>query len=290
MKRALQGDVQHAVQQTLARGLALCLLGGLLAACAGGGGARSGAAGPDGLQGSSTELKTASDLTANDKRAGIRMQLAIGYFQEGNYNVALDEIKQAIAIDPDLADAYGVRALIYTRMNEMVLAEENFQRAMRLAPRNPELNNNYGSFLCQTGRYAQGVAQFEVALKNPTYQSPNKALVNAGTCSVKLKNYEAAERYLLDALRYDGNLPATNGALAKVYYERRDYPRAGFFMNRLLAAVKPDTLAADVLWLGIRVERKLGEQATEQSLATQLRRHHPGSPEYAAYQRGAFDE
>ena len=279
------------LQQRLACSLALCLLGAVLSGCAGSGaGAGATAGNNSGLQGSTRELKTASDLTANDKRAGIRMQLAIGYFQEGNYAVALDEIKQAIAIDPELSDAYGVRALIYSKMGELALAEENFQRAMRLAPRNPELNNNYGSFLCETGRYALGVAQFETALKNPMYQSPNKALVNAGTCSVKLKNYEAAERYLLDALRYDGNLPTTNAALARVYYERRDYPRAGFFINRLLAAVKPDTLSAEVLWLAIRVERKLGEKATEQSLATQLRRHHPGSTEFAAFQRGAFDE
>ena len=270
--------------------LAACLLGGaLLAGCAGSG-ARKDSPSASGLQGSTSELKTASDQTANDKRAGIRMQLAIGYFQEGNYTVALDEIKQAIAIDPELADAYGVRALIYSRMGEMNLADENFQRAMRLAPRNPELNNNYGSFLCQTDRLTQGIAQFEIALKNPMYQSPIKALINAGACSIKLKNYDAAERYLLEALRMDPNAPAITGALARVYYERRDYTRAGLFINRLKAAAKLDNLSAEVLWLAIRVERKLGDKASEQGLVNQLRRRYPGSPEFAAYQRGAFDE
>ncbi len=270
--------------------LALCLLGGaLLGGCAGTG-ARKDSPSSSGLQGSTSELKTASDQTANDKRASIRMQLAIGYFQEGNYTVALDEIKQAIAIDPELADAYGVRALIYSRMGEMNLADENFQRAMRLAPRNPELNNNYGSFLCQNDRLTQGIAQFEIALRNPMYQSPIKALINAGACSIKMKNYDAAERYLLDALRYDANAPAITGPLARVYYERRDYTRAGFFINRLKTTAKLDNLSAEVLWLAIRVERKLGDKASEQGLVNQLRRRHPSSPEFAAYQRGAFDE
>jgi type IV pilus assembly protein PilF len=243
-----------------------------------------------GLQGSTTELKTASDQTSKDKRAAIRMQLAIGYYQEGNYAVALDEIKQAIAVDPELADAYSVRALIYTSMGENILAEENYQRAMRLAPRNPELNNNYGSFLCQTERYAPAMAQFEVALKNPMYQSPVKALVNAGGCSIKQKNYDAAERYLLQALRIEPDLLPVQAGLARVYYERRDYPRAGVYINRVKAIAKLESLPADVLWLAIRVERKLGEKASETSLATQLRRRHPGSPEFAAFQRGAFDE
>ncbi|UUZ53417.1 tetratricopeptide repeat protein [Massilia sp. H-1] len=115
------------------------------------------------MQGSTTELKTASDATAADKRASIRLQLAIGYYTEHNYEVALDEVKQALAARPDWADAYGVRALIYVGMGEMNLAEENYKRAISLAPRNPELNNNYGQFLCQVGRYDLGLAQLETS-------------------------------------------------------------------------------------------------------------------------------
>jgi type IV pilus assembly protein PilF len=266
--------------------LLACLLAGALSAC--GGAVRSSNA--TGLQGSTTELKTASDQTSDDKRASLRLQLAIGYFQQGNYDVALDEAKKALAINHDYSDAYGVRALIYTAMGEMALAEENYQRAMRLAPHNPDLSNNYGSFLCQNGRGAAAMPYFESALKNPMYQSPVKAMVNAGDCALKMKNYEAAERYLLDALRFEPDFPTIHAGLARVYFVRRNYTRAGFFINRLTALTNPETMSADVLWLAIRIEHKLGEQATETHLGTQLRRRHPGSPEFAAYQRGAFDE
>lgn len=265
------------------------LLAGVLAACGTSGGGGN-VASNSGLRGQTTELKTASDLTSADKRASIRLQLAVGYYQEGTYEVALDEIKQALAADPNLADAYGVRALIYTAMNENALAEENYQRAIRLAPRNADFNNNYGRFLCQTRRYELGMAQFETALANQYYQSPSKAKANAGNCAMQMKNLAVAERYLLDALRVEPDLPVLQADLARVYYERRDYPRAGFFINRLTTVAKPDTMPADWLWLAMRVQRKLGEKAMEQSLGTQLRRRHPLSPEFAAYQRGAFDE
>lgn len=242
------------------------------------------------LRGSTTELKTASDQTSDEKRASIRLQLAIGYYQEGSFDVALDEVKKALAAKSDYSDAYGVRALIYTAMGEMALAEENYQTAMRLAPHNPELSNNYGSFLCQNGRGALGMPYFEAALRNPMYQSPVKAMANAGGCALKMKNYDVAERYLLDASRIEPDVPTIQVGLARVYFVRRNYTRAGFFINRLMAQTKPETLSADVLWLAIRIERKLGEDATATSLATQLRRRHPGSPEFAAYQRGAFDE
>lgn len=258
--------------------LALCAAAAL-SACAGGG--KTGA-GPD--------LKTASDQTLSEKRAGIRLQLAIGYFQERKYEVALDEVKQAIAANPDSADAHGVRGLIYAAMGETALADESFQRARQLAPRNPELSNNYGSFLCQNGRPEQGIALFEAALKNPAYQSPVNALLNAGSCSLRMKKLDAAERYLLEALRYDAGLPATNANLAQVYFARRDFERAGFFINRLRETAKIDALPADTLWLAIRIDRQRGDKASEAAMVSQLRRRFPGSPEYAAYQRGAFDE
>jgi type IV pilus assembly protein PilF len=262
----------------LACALALPLL---LSACAGNGG----------LAGDTRELKTLSDQTAAEKRAQIRLQLAVGYYQERKYDIALDEVKQAIAANPEYADAYGVRALIYTAMGENALADENYRHALRLAPRNPDLSNNYGLFLCDAGgKPFDAMTYFESALKNPNYASPVKAMVNAGNCSLKMKNVDAAERYLLDALRYDPDLPATSAGLARVYFERRDYPRAGFFINRLTETAKLDMLSADVLWLAIRVKHMLGDRAMEASLAAQLRKRFPGSPEYAAFERGAFSE
>ena len=99
MKRAVAGRI---VASYIAAACAL----GLLTACATGNSGTSGSA----------ELKTASDQTVAEKRANIRLQLAVGYYQQGKYDIALDEIKQAIAADPSYADAYGMRALIYTAM------------------------------------------------------------------------------------------------------------------------------------------------------------------------------
>jgi len=262
------------------RALLPAVLAAMLSACAGGPGADA-----------PRELRTASDQTLAEKRAQIRLQLAVGYYQDRKYDIALDEVKQAIAADPGYADAYGFRALIYAAMGENALADENYRYALRLAPRNPELSNNYGLFLCEAGgKPAQAMTYFETALKHPAYGSPVKAMVNAGNCSLKMKNVDAAERYLLDALRYEPDLPATNAGLARVYFERRDTTRAAFFINRLTETAKLDTLSADVLWLAIRVQHMLGDRTSEASLAAQLRKRFPGSPEYAAFERGAFNE
>lgn len=233
------------------------------------------------------ERVSSFDKTDSQKRAGIRLQLAVGYYQQGQMNVALDEVKQALQLDPDSADAHSMAALIYMDMGETSRAEENFLRALKLAPNDPDLSNNYGWFLCQNGRAGQSIAYFETALRNKMYQSPAKALNNAGACSQILKDPVAAERYFTEAFRYDpGNL-TTNVNLAKINYARGDMERARFYINRVM---KADVSTADVLWLALKIEHKRGDRASEASLALQLRRRYPDSIEFAAYQRGAFDE
>lgn len=233
------------------------------------------------------ELATSSDQTESQRRARIRLQLAVGYYEQRQLNVALDEIKQALQADPSLAEAYSMRALIYMEMGETRLAEDNFLHAIKLSPNTPDFNNNYGWFLCQNGREQQSIAYFEAALKNRTYQSPGKALNNAGICSLKLKDKVAAERYFSQAFQYEPGNPSTNANLARLYYDKRDYERARFYIGRVM---KADVMTADVLWLAVKIERKLGDRTAESSLATQLRRRHGSSPEFAAYQRGAFDD
>lgn len=236
---------------------------------------------------SDADLVTSFDKTDLQKRASIRLQLAIGYYRQGQMNVALDEIKQALQSDPNSAEAYSMAALIYMDLNESRLAEENFSYAMRLSPNDPDLSNNYGWFLCQNGRAQQSIAYFETALRNKSYQSPGKALSNAGACSLILKDGVAAERYFTEAFRYDPANPMISTNLARINYDRGDFERARFYIDRV---IKADALTADVLWLGIKIERKVGDRAAEASLTTQLRRRYPDSIEYAAYQRGAFNE
>lgn len=234
-----------------------------------------------------TDLPTASDQTDNQRRARIRLQLAVGYYEQRQMNVALDEIKQALNADPGFADAYSMRGLIYMDMGENRLAEENFLHALRLSPASPDFNNNYGWFLCQSGRERESLPYFDNALKSRAYSSPAKALNNAGFCSLKLGSTQAAEQYFRRAFQSEPGNPTTNFNLAKIYFGQGDPDRAKFYIGRVMNA---EVLTADVLWLAIRIERKRGDRAAEQSLVTQLRRRHGASAEFAAYQRGAFDE
>ena len=240
------------------------------------------------VQTQTREVTTVPDQKADaGRRAAIRLQLATQYLEAGQNATALEEIKNAIAIDPSVPNAYHIRALAYMNLGQREQADESFRSALAATPQDGDLLNNYGWFLCQNGKEKQSISHFETAFRNRAYQSPAKALNNAGLCSLKLKDRSAAEKYFSQAFQYDPGNSSTNANLAKIYFEQRDLERARFYVGR---AMKADMLTADVLWLAIRIEHKLGDGAAEASLATQLRRRYPNSTEYAAYQRGAFDE
>ena len=256
--------------------LVAALLVTLLAACAG-----------TGQNPPADDLRNSTDQSDLQRRAQIRLQLAVGYYGQGQLATALDEIKQALQIDPNFADAHGVRALIHMDMGEPELAEESFKRAMKLAPGNPDFANNYGWFLCENGRERESLPYFEAALKSRMYSSPAKALNNAGVCSMRLGDMAAAERYFNQAFQADpGNADASLN-LARMYYGRADYQRARFYVSRL---VRAENASPAALWMAIKVERKLGDQDAASSLSNQLRRRFPDSREYAALTRGAYDE
>jgi type IV pilus assembly protein PilF len=223
-------------------------------------------------------------------RAALRVQLAVSYYRHGQFAVAIEESGLALQAVPELADAYSVRALAYAALGQSSLAESDFRRALSLLPDNPNFANNYGWFLCASddvARVAEAVAYFEQALQSPTYGSPASALANAGACSLKAGNEVAAERYFLRGLQYAPASSLINVNLGKLYFDRDEFEMARVHIGLV---EKNNLLMPDVLWLAIRIERKLGNQAAENELAAQLRRRYPSSSEYAAYQRGAFDE
>jgi type IV pilus assembly protein PilF len=81
-------------------------------------------------------------------------------------------------------------------------ADASFQRGLKLAPQDPDLNHNYGWFLCQTGREQQSVQWFMNAIKNPLYPTPSKSYAAAGRC---LQKQNPAESVSLNALKLDPN-------------------------------------------------------------------------------------
>jgi type IV pilus assembly protein PilF len=101
-----------------------------------------------------------------------------------------------------------------------------------------------------------------------------------------MKNVKDAEEFFVRALKLDGDDAAALLQLGEIRYRQGNMDDARKLVSRHLKLASP---SPESLWLAVRIERKSGQRVAEQSYANQLRRRFPGSPEYQALQRGAFD-
>jgi type IV pilus assembly protein PilF len=176
--------------------------------------------------------------------------------------------------------------LVYMDLRETRLAEDSFERALRLSPSDPDINHNYGWFLCQTEREPASIKYFLQAIRNPLYPTPWRSYSAAGQCSLKVNNLKDAEEFSQRALRLDPDDPPSVLQMAQVRYRQGRMDEARNQVERYNKLVSP---TSESLWLALRIERDLGGRVAAQQYANQLRRRFPGSPEYQLLQRGKFD-
>ena len=223
----------------------------------------------------------------NRHRAELRVELASAYYAEGQFSTALKEVDTALSIDPSLAGAHGLRGLVLMQTGQDKQAERSLREGLRLAPENPDWQNNMGWFICQRQSAKAAMPYFLQALGNKAYSSPQKALLNAGLCSLKDQDAVNAEFYFLRALQFEPNLVLARVKLAKIYFERSDLAQA---RRHILVAVQSEKVVIEDLMMAIHIERKLGDRAAEKSLVSKLKRLYPDAPKAAGNFGGELDE
>jgi type IV pilus assembly protein PilF len=173
------------------------------------------------------------------------------------------------------------------RLNDMRLAEESFRRALVISPNDANLLQNYGWLLCQQQRFDEGVQAFDKALANPTYGDRAKTWLTKGLCQARAGRSRDAEDSLRHSLELDAGNPVTGYNLALLMYQRGDYTGSQFYIRRLNNS---ELANAETLWLGVKVEQRLGNRQARDQLGSQLRNRFPKSRELSLYERGAFNE
>ena len=234
------------------------------------------------------EAPVKPDAETLRRSAGVRLELASLYFSRGQFNTALDEIKLAIQADPNNAPAYNLSGLIYAALGNIAQADASFQRALQINPRDADTMNNYGWVLCQNQRYREADAQFQQALVQPNYRGGARTLRVMGICQARDNRLEDAEASLLRSYQIDPSSVETAVNLADVQYRRGSYERARFYIDRVNQS--PGQSNAQTLWLGARIEYKLGNRVLAYGLGEQLRKRYPQSPEALAFEQGRFNE
>ena len=211
-----------------------------------------------------------------DSLAETNVKLGIGYLQQGQRELALSKLRRALELDPSLPSAHNALAIVYDQLGEVGLAEQHYRRAVSLGPQDSSSHNNYGTFLCKRNELDKAEEQFLLAIKNPLYETPEFAYENAGLCALRKPDLEKADKYFRTALQLNPKLPSSLYQMAQLNLDRGEYLPARAYMQRYTSVAKHN---AQSLWLGVRIERALGDKNAVASYALLLKSNFPDSDE-----------
>lgn len=224
------------------------------------------------------------DKSRASASAKVHTELAAMYFERSQLGIALGEVEQALQADPDYAPAYNMRGLLHMALREDREAEADFRRSLSLDREDSETHNNYGWFLCQHGREKESMPHFMAALKNPLYNTPERAYLNAGLCARQAGRLNDAEEFLQRALAVQPALPQAMFAMADLNFSRGNIQAAQKYFSGF--SQSNESMTAEQLWLGVRIERRVGNREAEKRYAVQLRKRFPDAPETRAMMSG----
>lgn len=215
------------------------------------------------------EANSADAATAN-------FQLGVRYFQAGNYDLARKSLERSINLDPKRAVVWSTLGATYEMLENPRLAEEAHDKAIKLAPRNFDVQNAYAVFLCRQRRYDDAEVQLDRSIRAATNDNPQVMMTNAGVCMMQKPDYERAEAYFRDALARRSDHPEALLQMAILKHATGDDLSARAFLQRYRAGNK-DT--SGVLYLCTLIESKLEDDRARAECATRLKRDFPRSPE-----------
>jgi type IV pilus assembly protein PilF len=211
--------------------------------------------------------------------ATYNVQLAMAYLSKGDLALAREKIEKALKQDPTNVDAHRAAALLYDRLGDNNRADKEYSTVLRLKPGDPEALNNYGVYLCRHERIDEGEKLFLKAARDPVYKTPESAYTNAGLCMRGAKRYDEAIKYFETALTAKPRYGDALYQMADVNFEQKRLPEAQLYVQRYIQNVGA---SAEILWLGVRVERALGNPHIADSYAKRLKAEYPATEQTRA--------
>ena len=211
--------------------------------------------------------------------AAYNVQLGLAYMNQGELERAKDKLDRALTQDPNSADVHSARATLFARLNQKDKADEEFRAALRLAPHDPRMVNNYAVYLCENGRHDEGVKRFLEAAHNPLYPTPEAAYTNAGVCLRAAKRDDEARVNFGRALQLKPNFAEAQFQLANLQFEHGEFAPARAGIDSFMGTYNA---TADLLLLGVRVARAQGDRLAAQRYARKLQLDFPGTDQARA--------
>jgi tetratricopeptide (TPR) repeat protein/TolB-like protein len=168
-------------------------------------------------------------LKLSDRLAQVHVTLGIVDRGTGEYEAAVRELRQALAIDSVSGDALRELGRTYEALGDLASAESTYQQAIKVRPGDWTNHNDLGRFYFARGRYADAVRAFQQVV-NLTPDNP-RGYSNLGAAFAQLQLSNEA----IDAFQKSVSLRPTEGAysnLGTIFFREKRYTEAARMFER----------------------------------------------------------
>lgn len=228
---------------------------------------------------------TTTERKSIDARIDVRIRWAQEHIQKAEYEFAKRPLTQALDIDPEHPKVLNLLAYVFQQQGEMLVADEYYQKMLKVSPNFATGQNNYGIFLMVQGRYLEACERFKAAAHNPLYEGRPRALENLASCYLAAGNTKASEETYRKVLMLTPGAPNSIIGLASLLYQNGDKgeARALFEQYAEMLEMRRTSHTAKSLWLGVRLSRDDNDVGMAATYALLLKNMFPKSPEYQSY-------
>ena len=185
-----------------------------------------------------------------------RVSLGLTYLSNGNFSRAKANLDKALNFAPKSADAHFAMAYYYQQVDELRLADEYYEAALKIEPKNPDIINSYGAFLCEQGKYQKAKSYFLKAATSKSYVSTAETYENLAICAVDQGKTDEAIEYFELALNHQPTRGKSLFLLAQLQAQEGNFGEAKKTLWKYdrVARVTPQSL-----WLSYEIAQGLGD-------------------------------
>ncbi len=190
------------------------------------------------------------------REASARMQMGVTYLEQRDLPSAMRELTKAAELDPENPEIDMTLGLAYQARGDHEKAEEYLRTAIRKNPDYAAAHNNLGNLLVQKGKGEEAIREYEKAVSNVLYPTPEFGYYNMGREYARKKDLLKAEVMFQRAIALKPTFVEAYRGLAKVQSDKGQWEESTRTLERLVEVSPSYALGwVDLGRLYLRLER-----------------------------------
>lgn len=143
----------------------------------------------------------------------LNLQLSKAYFKRGQVTEAKRKLLVARRLAPENARVFAAWAQYYSETGRAHDATQYFQLAIKRAPHQAWLMDQYGMFLCENAPLSQAMAAYKAAYTNPNVENAALPALHAVECLIQHSDVGRAKKLFIFASKIDSKLARKDHSL-----------------------------------------------------------------------------